>query len=152
MRIAFSVAILCLFYLLVSGEYVLPEPEDVAKYYDCWTYVNCVLGEPGFKKFENCISVLPEKEFEDSIKYVNRNFFKYKSQTVEQMFEEYCTYKEEKRKKVFVKTWGGGLYFRKHICSMPDKQDECARLHQSFGCIFHYLDELSEQNKCTISY
>ncbi|GBL76453.1 hypothetical protein AVEN_53215-1 [Araneus ventricosus] len=151
MRSIFSAVILCFLCFLVSGQYHLPEPENVDKYYDCWTYVNCVLGEPGFRKFEDCVSVLPKEEFEASVKYVNDNFFKYQTKTVPQMFEEYCTYKGDKRKEVFTKTWGGGLYFRKHICNMPDKQDECARLYQSFGCIFHYLDQLNEQNKCTIS-
>ncbi|GBO17717.1 hypothetical protein AVEN_223724-1, partial [Araneus ventricosus] len=83
--------------------------------------------------------------------YVNSTYFNFHTDSIDAAAEEYCNLKGDDQEYSIVQTLKGAIDFTNNIiCPASNQQDLCKKYTSLLTCFFNLLDNLMEQNVCTL--
>ncbi|XP_055945660.1 uncharacterized protein LOC129976226 [Argiope bruennichi] len=125
-------------------------PEDLDKYYKCYTYAKCFSDGPSADQIEKCFSTLKPEELKSAYQLTKNNFFHYKSDDISGAVREFCHHDDATRRYAYNQTINGILAYHKKVCGDSDKAETCSRSEKGIECLFNLLKQLRQQGKCCV--
>ncbi|CAL1288207.1 unnamed protein product [Larinioides sclopetarius] len=95
--------------------------------------------------------MLTYKEIYPVFKYVNSSYYEFHTDDIDTAAVGFCHLKGKEQEYSYVQTVKGIIDYTNNIlCTSSDKQDLCKKYTSLLNCFFNLLDNLMEQNVCTL--
>ncbi|XP_055940574.1 uncharacterized protein LOC129971114 [Argiope bruennichi] len=151
MKSKLSIVILGFFGLFVIIQSLTLDPDNLKKYYKCWTFAQCYSDGPAADKFEKCITdSMTQDDVDDAYQFIKDNYSHYKSDNFDDAVKEYCNEDDDTRHEMYNKQIDGFVDYEKKTCEDPSTSGRCARVAETLQCVFSLLDQLKQKGKCKL--
>ncbi|XP_055930478.1 uncharacterized protein LOC129960832 isoform X1 [Argiope bruennichi] len=114
MKSKLSIVILGFFGLFVIVQSLTLDPDNLKKYYKCWTFAQCYSDGPAADKFEKCITdSMTQDDVDDAYQFIKDNYSHYKSDNFDAAVKEYCNEDDDTRHEMYNKQIDGFVDYEK---------------------------------------
>ncbi|WP_269773778.1 hypothetical protein, partial [Bacillus safensis] len=134
-------------FLIVQGMTL--GPENLAKYETCFTFALCLSNEKDHQKINECFNVLKPEELQ-SVYHIIKDHYNFKSNNFNDAEDEYCKLDDAKKPDAYAKVLNVYEAYMKEVCADESKKGACTRFTEKFGCLFGYLEQLRQEDKCQV--